>query len=90
MKMILATMPTSTSEIVSKELLNSEFRVTKFASTSDLLTGGITTLMVGVESDKVDSCLNLIKKNIPPDEPSDSAHARVTIYVLNLKDFTRV
>jgi len=90
MKMILAVMPTNISERVSKELLEAEYRVTKFASTSGFLTGGITTLMVGVGSDKVEVCLGLIRKLIPRAEPTDAAHARVTIYVLNLKDFATV
>ena len=90
MKMILAVMPTNISDYVSKELLEAEYRVTKFASTSGFLTGGITTLMVGVETNKVDVCLGLIRDLIPPEEPTDAAHARVTIYVLNLKDFSRV
>ncbi len=90
MKMILAVMPTHLSEVVSKKLLSDEFRVTQFASTSGLLTGGITTLMVGVEKEKVETCLKLIRGQIPAGEPTDAAHARVTIYVLNLKEFSRV
>ena len=90
MKMILAVMPTNLSETVSKILLDKEYRVTKFASTSGFLTGGITTLMVGVASNRVDTCLKIIRDQIPAQEPTDSAHARVTIYVLNLKDFSRV
>lgn len=90
MKMILAVMPTHLSELVSKKLLSDEFRVTRFASTSGLLTGGITTLMLGVEKEKVETCLELIRGQIPPGEPTDAAHARVTIYVLNLKEFSRI
>ena len=44
MKMILAIMPTSLSEVVSAELLEAEYRVTKFASTSGFLSGGTTTI----------------------------------------------
>jgi CPA1 family monovalent cation:H+ antiporter len=90
MKMILAIMPTNLSDEVSKALLDDEYRVTKFASTAGILTGGITTLMVGVDSDKVSNCLDIIRDQIPPAEQTDSAHARVTIYVLKLKDFAQV
>ncbi len=90
MKMILAIMPTNLSETVSKTLLEAEYRVTKFASTSGILTGGITTLMVGIDAEKVSACLDLIKDQIPAAEPTDSAHARVTIYVLKIKDFNQV
>ena len=90
MKMILAIMPTSLSEQASKILLESEFRVTKFASTAGLLSGGTTTLMVGVDDDKVESSLNLIRNQIPAGEATDLAHARVTMYILNVKEFDRV
>jgi uncharacterized protein YaaQ len=90
MKMILAIIPNQLSDDVSRTLLDSGFRVTKFASTAGLFSGGKTTLMVGADDKKVEKCLSLIHETIPPAEPTDSAHARVTIYVLKLKDFERI
>ena len=90
MKMILAIMPTDLSEQVSKVLLDSQYRVTKFASTASIFAGGTTTLMVGLDDDKVESGLALIREQIPVSEEISSAHARVTIYVLNVIDFDRV
>jgi len=90
MKMILAVMPTNLSDDVSKTLLDDGYRVTKFASTTGLLTGGITTLMIAVDAEKVSDCLDLIKDQVPPAEQADPAHARVTIYVLKIKDFAQV
>ena len=90
MKMILAIMPANLSDDVSKALLDEGYRVTKFASTTGLLTGGITTLMIGVEAEKVSHCLDIIRDQIPQAEKTDAAHARVTIYVLKIKDFTQV
>ena len=88
--MILAIMPTSLSEQVSRALIDSQYRVTKFASTAGLLAGGTTTIMLGLDADKVDSGLAIIREQIPASEEIDSAHARVTIYVLNVIDFDRV
>ena len=90
MKMILSIMPTDLSEQVSKVLLDSQYRVTKFASTAGFFDGGTTTLMVGLDADKVESGLALIREQIPASEDISSAHARVTIYVLNVIDFDRV
>jgi uncharacterized protein YaaQ len=90
MKMILAIMPTSLSDQVSPVLLGESYRVTKFASTSGLLSGGITTLMIITAKEKIARALELIRETIPPTEPTDVAHARVTIYVLNVKDFEKV
>jgi len=90
MKMILVVMPTHLSDLVSKDLLDHGYGVTKFASTSGFLTGGTTTLLVVVDSEKIDPCLALIKENIPTSLATDPAHARVTIYVLKVKDFESV
>jgi len=46
--------------------------------------------MVGVDSERVETCLNIIREEIPAEELTDLAHARLTIYVLNLKEFSRV
>ena len=90
MKMILVVMPTHLSDLVAKDLLDSGYGVTKFASTSGFLTGGTTTLLIVVDNDKVDPCLALIKGKLPTSAATDPAHARVTIYVLKVKDFDRV
>ena len=90
MKMILAIMPTNLSEIVSTELLEADYRVTKFASTSGFLSGGTTTIMAVADNDKVESALATIRNLIPTSTPTDAAHARVTIYVMPAKDFERV
>lgn len=90
MKMILAIMPTNLSEKVSQCLLDESYSVTKFASTAGLLSGGITTLMVITAKEKITRALELIREQIPPPEPADAAHARVTIYVLKVKDFEKV
>lgn len=90
MKMILAIMPTNLSDQVSQTLLNNSYRVTKFASTAGILSGGITTLMIVTAEVKISKALDLIRSEIPPAEPIDAAHSRVTIYVLNVQDFEKV
>lgn len=89
-KMILAIMPTNISEQISSALLDADYRVTKFASTGGLLAVGTTTLMVVFNTDKLDKALEIIRTHTPPAEPTISTHARVTIYVLPVKDFQRV
>lgn len=90
MKMILAIMPTNLSDQVSQTLLDDSYRVTKFASTAGLLSGGTTTLMIITAEDRIPKALELIRGEIPSTEPIDTAHARVTIYVLNVQDFEKV
>lgn len=90
MKMILAIMPTSLSEQVSGSLLSESYRVTKFASTAGLLSGGITTLMIITAKEKINRALELIREKVSPAAHTDESHARVTIYVLDVKEFEKV
>ena len=90
MKMILAIMPTNLNVQVSQALLDASYSVTKFASTAGLLSGGTTTLMIIAESEKIARALELIREQIPPAEPAENSRARVTIYVVKVKDFEKV
>ena len=90
MKMIMVILPTYLSDQVSQALLDSSYRVTKFASTAGILSGGITTLMIITAEDRIPKGLELIRSQVPPADPTDPAHARVTIFVLDVKDFEKV
>jgi uncharacterized protein YaaQ len=86
MKMIIAIVKDSETEQISQSLLSANFRVTKLATTGGFLREGATTLMIGVEDDKVDDALSLIRNQIDQDPENPQA----TIYVLNIKNFSRV
>ena len=90
MKMILAIMPTNLSEQVSETLIAESYRVTKFASTAGILTEGTTTLMIITANEKIPTALDLIRAQIPPLESTEETSPRVTIFVLNVKDFEKV
>lgn len=88
MKMILAIMEDNFSDTTSGALVKANFRVTRLASTGGFLREGATTLMIGVEDDKLDTALELIREKIPIS--NDPENIQATIYVLNIKDFRRV
>ena len=90
MKMILAIMPTGLSEQVTQSLLDDSYRVTKFASTAGFLSGGTTTLMVITPEEKVGGALDIIRDQVPSLDKKEPQPARVTIYVLKVKDFEKV
>ena len=90
MKMLLAIMPTNLSEVVSQTLIEKEYRVTKFASTEGLLTQGTTSLLIVAEADQVEHALASIRELIPPEPDTDPAQARVTLYVVPVREFGRV
>lgn len=85
MKMIVAIMPEGLSDEISKVLIGNDYRVTKFASTAGFLQVGTTTLMIGVESSRVEKALALIREYIPVKD-----HTQATIYVIDIKMFEKI
>ncbi|MDD6176241.1 MAG: cyclic-di-AMP receptor [Firmicutes bacterium] len=62
MKLVLAIVSNDDSAVVSAALTREGFSVTKLATTGGFLMAGNTTFLVGVEDEKVDTVINLIKK----------------------------
>lgn len=60
MKLILAIVSNDDSSSVSSALTKESFQVTKLATTGGFLRAGNTTLIMGVEDDKVDHCIEII------------------------------
>ncbi len=88
MKMIVAIIRDEDNEPVSEALIKSGFRVTRIASTGGFLRRGSSTLMIGVEDEKVDHAIEVIKGNTnPPDEPNAK---RATLFVLNIAHYSQV
>ena len=83
-------MPTNLSEQVSETLIAESYRVTKFASTEGILSEGTTTLMIITANEKIPTALELIREHIPPSDAPEVSNPRVTIFVLNVKDFEKV
>lgn len=62
MKMVLAIVSNDDSGAVSSALTREGFSVTKLASTGGFLMAGYTTLLSGVDDDKVDDIISIISK----------------------------
>jgi uncharacterized protein YaaQ len=88
MKMIIAIIDDEKQQEVSQALINAEFRVTQLATTSGLLRGGETSLMIGVADDQVEHALQIIRDKTPPLPDNDTNQA--TIYVLNVRSHNRL
>jgi uncharacterized protein YaaQ len=88
MKLVIAITRDEDSEDIITTLIDHEHRVTRIASTGGFLRRGMTTLMIGVEDQKVDGVIdNLRNKCVPV--PQDEERC-TTIFVLDVKQFTRV
>lgn len=61
MKLVFAIVHDEDGNKVMKELNDNGFSVTKMCSTGGFLKAGNTTLLVGVDQDKVDQVIEIIK-----------------------------
>ena len=62
MKLIIAIVQDEDAPDVIDTLTDGNYRVTKLATTGGFLKSGNTTLMVGIEEDKVDEVIGIVKE----------------------------
>ena len=86
MKMIIAIVRDRDTNPVSTALTSGEFRVTHIASTGGFLRRGNSTLFVGVDDEKVEQALEIIRTSLEPAD--DPEQKRATLFVLNVNQFT--
>ncbi len=88
MKLILAIVHDKDSEQISQSLISSSFRVTRIASSGGFLRRGSTTLMIGVDDDKVDEAILTIREACSP--PIEPGIKRASLFVLNVAKFDQI
>jgi uncharacterized protein YaaQ len=87
MKLILAIVRDTDDEPVINQLVSQGLRVTRVASTGGFLRRGNVTLMIGVEDDKLEMTLDLLRKACCPPEPNQH---RATLFVVNAPYFEQI
>jgi len=87
MKLILAIVRDSDSDLVSQALTSANFRITRIASTGGLLRRGVTTFLIGVEDGQVEAALQVMKDQCAPAEKGEK---HVTVFVVGVEKFTQV
>ncbi len=88
MKLMIAIVNDADYEKVARKLTEQEYRVTCIASTGGLFRRGSSTLLIGLEEEKIDRAVQII--NETSNEPESSGSHKATIFVLNIKDYIRV
>lgn len=92
MKLIFAIVQNDDSRRLIKELNRSSIYVTRISSSGGFLHGGNSTLMIGIEADKLEDALGIIKANsrtrkefmvVPPSMPlyADNSPAPVEVTI---------
>jgi uncharacterized protein YaaQ len=88
MRLIVAVVHDTDSEPILQALLSAKYSVTRIASTGGLLRRGKTTLLIGVDADRVSGAMQIIRENSAP--PIDPGLKRATVFVLNVDRFVQV
>ena len=88
MKLIIAIIRDSDNEPVSRALTSADYRVTCVASTGGFLRRGSSTLLIGVEDERVERALEIIRESCTP--PTDPNVKRATIFVLKVDQYTHL
>ena len=88
MKLILTVMRDEDTEPVSHSLIQSGFRVTRIASTGGFLRRGQSTMIIGVEDEKVQHAIQVIRDHLSPQAEPDMK--RATIFVLPIDAYIQI
>lgn len=88
MKMIIAIVRDANVDNILKALLDADFRVTRIASSGGFFRRGNATLMMGVEEERLEEALTIIRSHSEP--TLDLAVKHATIFVLDIDRFEQV
>ena len=88
MRLIVAVVHDSDSETILHALLSESYSVTRIASTGGLLRRGNTTLLIGVNAERVPGVMKIIRENSAP--PIDPGLKRAAAFVLKVDRFVQV
>lgn len=88
MKLMIAIVNDADYDKVARALTEEDYRVTCIASTGGLFRRGSSTLLIGLEEDKIERAAQIIKESSTTAEGTGGHKA--TIFVLNIKDYVRL
>ncbi len=82
MKLVIVILGDGEAEAAVRNLVEAGFRVTKMASSGGFLRRGNTTLLMGMEPEKVDQALAVVRQTLSGVAEPDLQHA--TAFVLEV------
>lgn len=88
MKMIICIIQSEDKDSVTKGLNEAGFRVTLLPSTGAYFRRGNSTLMIGVEDNKVDDAIQVIREFVS-EAPAPNMR-RGTLFVLNVAQYEQI
>jgi uncharacterized protein YaaQ len=87
-RLIIALLRDADGEEVLRALLDAGFRVTRIASTGGFMRRGNSTLLIGVEKERVETAIQLVRDHSAP--AIDPGLKRATVFVLKVDQFEQL
>ena len=87
MKLIIAILRDVDAGPVIDQLVTQEYRVTRVASTGGFLRRGNVTLLIGVETERVDAAVDVLRQTCSSPDPGQH---RATVFVVDAPHFEQV
>ena len=87
-RLVIAILRDAGGEDVLKALLEADFRVTRISSTGGFMRRGTSTLLIGVEKERVENAIQLIREYSAPAINPDLK--RATVFVLKVDQFDQI
>jgi len=88
MKLMIAIVNDADYDKIARQLTEEQYRVTCIASTGGLFHRGSTTLLIGLEEEKINRAVEIIKEK--GTSPEGLGTHKAAIFVLNIKEYIRV
>ena len=88
MKLMIAIVNNEDYDKIARQLTEEESRVTCIASTGGLFRRGSTTLLIGLEEEKINRAMEIIRENST--SPEGIGTHKAAIFVLNIKEYIRL
>jgi uncharacterized protein YaaQ len=87
-RLVIVVLRDADGEEVLRALLDENFRVTRIASTGGLMRRGISTFLIGVEKERVETAIHLVREFSAP--TIDPGLKRATVFVLKVDQFEQI
>jgi uncharacterized protein YaaQ len=87
MKMVIVIVKDNEADALTRALTSAEYRITRVASTGGFLHSGVATLLLGVEDEKVEPAIALIRETVAS---SGTSEKRGTLFVVPVSRFEQV
>ena len=85
MKMIIVIIKDHDADTLTQALTAGDYRVTRIASTGGFLRSGVATLLLGVNDERVDSAVQLIREKL-----GSSGEKKATLFVVPVQRFEQI